>query len=87
MAKGGEEEEEDGEESSLVQASRLCRLLPTDATRRAGERDQRNAEGGGEEDQGELEGSRDWRTELGQAAGEARPQRWRTVWTTRLRAR
>ena len=52
-----------------------------------GERDQRNAEGGGEEDQGELEGSRDWRTELGQAAGEAGPQRWRTVWTTRLLAR
>ena len=74
MAEGGEKEEENGEKSSLVQTSRLCRLLSTYATRRAGERDQQGVEGGGQEDQSELEGSGDWWVESGQAAGEARPQ-------------
>ena len=86
MAEGGEKTEENGEESSLVQASRLRGLLPTDASWRASGRDQQGVGGGGQEDQSELEGSGDWWVESGQAAGEARPQRWRTVWTTRLRA-
>ena len=74
MAEGGEKEEENGEKSSLVQTSRLRGLLSTNATWRAGERDQQGVEGGVQEDQSELEGSGDWRVESGQAAGEARPQ-------------
>ena len=73
----GEEEEEDSEESSLVQTCRLRGLLPANAERGARERDRRGVEGGGEKDQSELEGSGDWRVESGQAAGEARPQRRR----------
>ena len=65
VAEGGEKTEENGEESSLVQASRLRGLLPTDASWRASGRDQQGVGGGGQEDQSELEGSGDWRVESG----------------------